>query len=89
MGYWKTKVLPKIKKVFEKDSAKKAAAAEATKNFDESMEEISKEFEEKKTELGPKVIEIFEASTAEIKTLVKDPKRSRIKEAIYFSSEVP
>ncbi|KAJ6702049.1 PLASMA MEMBRANE-ASSOCIATED CATION-BINDING PROTEIN 1 [Salix koriyanagi] len=69
MGYWKTKVLPKIKKVFEKDSAKKAAAAEATKNFDESMEEISKEFEEKKTELGPKVIEIFEASTAEIKTL--------------------
>ena len=36
MGYWKTKVLPKIRKVFEKDSAKKAAAAEATKNFDES-----------------------------------------------------
>ena len=36
MGYWKSKVLPKIKKVFEKDSAKKAAAAEATKNFDES-----------------------------------------------------
>ena len=37
MGYWKSKVLPKIKKVFEKDStAKKAAAAEAIKNFDES-----------------------------------------------------
>ncbi|KAG5228079.1 hypothetical protein OIU76_017569 [Salix suchowensis] len=79
MGYWKTKVLPKIKKVFEKDSAKKAAAAEATKNFDESKEEISKEFEEKKTELGPKVIEIFEASTAEIKTLVKDPKEAGLK----------
>ncbi|KAJ6713592.1 PLASMA MEMBRANE-ASSOCIATED CATION-BINDING PROTEIN 1 [Salix viminalis] len=79
MGYWKTKVLPKIKKVFEKDSAKKAAAAEATKSFDESKEEISKEFEEKKTELGPKVIEIFEASTAEIKTLVKDPKEAGLK----------
>lgn len=37
MGYWKSKVLPKIKKVFEKNgSAKKAAAAEAVKSFDES-----------------------------------------------------
>jgi len=36
MGYWKSKVLPKIKKVFEKNSTKKAAAAEATKSFDES-----------------------------------------------------
>ena len=36
MGYWKSKVLPKIKKVFVKDSAKKEAAAEATKKFDES-----------------------------------------------------
>jgi hypothetical protein len=36
MGYWKTKVLPKIKKVFEKNSTKKTAAAEATKSFDES-----------------------------------------------------
>ncbi|KAJ6414873.1 PLASMA MEMBRANE-ASSOCIATED CATION-BINDING PROTEIN 1 [Salix viminalis] len=79
MGYWKSKVLPKIKKVFEKDSAKKAAAAEATKTFDESKEEISKEFEEKKTELEPKVIEIYEASSAEIKTLVKDPKEAGLK----------
>lgn len=37
MGYWKTKVLPTIKKVFEnKNSVKKAAAAEACKSFDES-----------------------------------------------------
>jgi hypothetical protein len=36
MGYWKTKVLPKIKKVFEKNSTKKTAAAEASKSFDES-----------------------------------------------------
>ncbi|KAG6783013.1 plasma membrane-associated cation-binding protein 1-like [Populus alba x Populus x berolinensis] len=79
MGYWKSKVLPKIKKVFEKDSAKKAAAAEACKSFDESKEEISKEFEEKKTELEPKVIEIYEASSAEIKTLVKDPKEAGLK----------
>ncbi|KAH8513062.1 hypothetical protein Peur_056943 [Populus x canadensis] len=79
MGYWKSKVLPKIKKVFEKDSAKKAAGAEACKTFDESKEEISKEFEEKKTELEPKVIEIYEASSAEIKTLVKDPKEAGLK----------
>lgn len=37
MGYWKTKVLPTIKKVFEnKTSVKKAAAADACKSFDES-----------------------------------------------------
>lgn len=37
MGYWKSKVLPKIKKVFEKtNNTKKTAAAEATKSFDES-----------------------------------------------------
>jgi len=36
MGYWTTKVLPKIKKVFEKNSTKKTAAAEVSKTFDES-----------------------------------------------------
>ena len=36
MGYWKSKVLPKIKKVFDKSGTKKAAAAEASKSFDES-----------------------------------------------------
>lgn len=35
MGYWKSKVLPKIKKVFEKNG-KKTAAAEACKSFDGS-----------------------------------------------------
>ncbi|KAF8390835.1 hypothetical protein HHK36_023134 [Tetracentron sinense] len=81
MGYWKSKVLPKIKKVFEKDGTKKAAAAEACKSFDDSKEEISKEFEEKKTELHPKVTEIYEASSAEIKILVKEPKEAGIKKS--------
>ena len=37
MDYWKTKVLPKIKVVFAKGgNAKKAAAAELIKSFDES-----------------------------------------------------
>ncbi|PON44636.1 DREPP family [Parasponia andersonii] len=79
MGYWKTKVLPKIKKVFEKNGAKKAAAAEATKSFDESKDEINKEFEEKKVELQPKVVGVYEASSAEIRTLVKEPKETGIK----------
>ncbi|KAJ8756356.1 hypothetical protein K2173_025168 [Erythroxylum novogranatense] len=79
MGYWKSKVLPKIKKVFEKDSAKKAAAAEACKSFDSSKEEISKEFEDKKTELQPKVVEIYEALSTEVKSLVKEPKEAGLK----------
>ncbi|CAL1402602.1 unnamed protein product [Linum trigynum] len=79
MGYWKSKVLPKIKKVFEKDSAKKAAAAEATKVFDASKEDISKEFEEKKVELQPKVLEVYEASSAEIKTVVKEGTEAGLK----------
>lgn len=36
MGYWTAKVVPKFKKLFDKNSAKKAAAAEASKTFDES-----------------------------------------------------
>ncbi|KAJ4702776.1 plasma membrane-associated cation-binding protein 1-like [Melia azedarach] len=71
MGYWKSKVLPKIKKVFEKNGTKKAAAAEASKSFDDSKEEINKEFEEKKTELQPKVLEIY--------GLVKEPKEEGLK----------
>ncbi|KAG1330429.1 plasma membrane-associated cation-binding protein 1 [Cocos nucifera] len=78
MGYWKSKVLPKIKKVFEKNG-RKAAAAEACKSYDESKEEINKEFEEKKTELQPKVVEIYEASSAEIKTVVKERKEAGVK----------
>uniref|UniRef100_A0A5B7AL93 Putative plasma membrane-associated cation-binding protein 1 n=1 Tax=Davidia involucrata TaxID=16924 RepID=A0A5B7AL93_DAVIN len=79
MGYWKSKVLPTIKKVFEKNGTKKAAAAEACKLFDGSKQEYSKEFEEKKTELQPKVVEIYEASSVEIKTLVKEPKDAGLK----------
>lgn len=79
MGYWKTKVLPKFQKVFGKDASKKAAAAEACKSFDEAKEEISKQVEEKKIELQPKVIEIYEASSIEIKTLVKKPKEAGLK----------
>jgi hypothetical protein len=67
MDYSKSKVLPKVKKVFGKNGVKKAAAAEASKNFDDSKEEYNKEFEEKKGELHPKVIEIYEASSIEIK----------------------
>lgn len=78
MGYWSSKVLPKIKKVFEKNG-KKPAAAEACKSFDDSKGEIDKEFEEKKTELQPKVVEIYEASSAEVKALVKEPKEAGLK----------
>ncbi|CAA2981904.1 plasma membrane-associated cation-binding 1 [Olea europaea subsp. europaea] len=41
--------------------------------------QYTKEFEEKKTELQPKVIEIYEASSTEIKTLVKEPKEAGLK----------
>ncbi len=86
MGYWKTKVLPKIKKVFEtKNSVKKVAAAEASKTFDGAKEEYSKEFEEKKAELQPKVVEIYEASSSEFKALVKEPKEAGLKK---YSAEV-
>ncbi|CAL9081596.1 unnamed protein product, partial [Musa textilis] len=78
VNYWKTKVLPKIKKVFDRNG-KKAAAAEACKSFDESKEEITKELEEKKADLQPKVVEIYEASAVEIKTLVKQPTESGVK----------
>ncbi|KAK4723254.1 hypothetical protein R3W88_026033 [Solanum pinnatisectum] len=79
MGYWKAKVLPKIKQIFDKNGPKKTAAAEACKSFDEAKEEYSKEFEEKKTELQPKVVEIYEAAAVEIKSLVKEPKGAGLK----------
>ncbi|XWS67353.1 hypothetical protein CRYUN_Cryun04dG0000500 [Craigia yunnanensis] len=78
MGYWKSKVLPKIKKVFEKNGTKKAAD-EACKSFDDSKEEISKELKDKKTELQPKIVEIYQDSPAEIKTIVKEPKEAGLK----------
>ena len=80
MGYWKTKVLPTIKKVFEnKTSVKKAAAADACKSFDESKESYDKEFEEKKAEYQVKVLELYEASSAEVKTLIKERKQADLK----------
>ncbi|KAI3725836.1 hypothetical protein L1987_65632 [Smallanthus sonchifolius] len=79
MGYWKSTVVPKFKKLFEKNSVKKAGAAEACKTFDGAKEDYSKEFEEKKTELQVKVLEIYEASSAEIKTAVKERKEGALK----------
>ncbi|CAN8231281.1 unnamed protein product [Cochlearia groenlandica] len=79
MGYWNAKVVPKFKKLFEKNSAKKVAAAEATKTFDESKEAINKEIEEKKTQLQPKVLETYEATSVEVKALVRDPKEAGLK----------
>ncbi|KAM7524760.1 hypothetical protein LguiA_014662 [Lonicera macranthoides] len=79
MGYWKTKVLPKIKKVFEKNTVKKEAAAEACKSFDDSKEEYTTEFEEKKAELQVKVIQLYQTLSAEIKALIKEPKETGIK----------
>nr|CAD1843405.1 unnamed protein product [Ananas comosus var. bracteatus] len=76
MGYWKSKVAPKIKKIFDKDG-KKAAAADFCKSF--NKDEISKEVEEKKSELQPKVVVVYEAASAEIKTLVKEGKQSGVK----------
>uniref|UniRef100_A0A453EIL0 Salt stress root protein RS1 n=1 Tax=Aegilops tauschii subsp. strangulata TaxID=200361 RepID=A0A453EIL0_AEGTS len=73
---WKTKVLPGLNKIFDKDG-KKAAAAEFLKSF--NKEEIDKEIEDKKTELEPKLVETIEASPPEIKGLIKDKKTSKIK----------
>ncbi|XP_072999483.1 salt stress root protein RS1-like [Typha latifolia] len=80
MSYWKSKVLPKIKKVFDIDKdGKKAAAVEFCKSFDGCKEEITKEVEGKKIEITTKVVETYEASPAEIKSLVKDRKAGRVK----------
>lgn len=74
---WKTKVLPGLNKIFDKDG-KKAAAAEFLKSF--NKEEIGKEIDDKKTELEPKVVEVVESSPPEIKALLKDKKpASKIK----------
>uniref|UniRef100_A0A1J3G4K6 Plasma membrane-associated cation-binding protein 1 n=1 Tax=Noccaea caerulescens TaxID=107243 RepID=A0A1J3G4K6_NOCCA len=76
MGYWKSKVVPTMKKLFERSLTKKAVVVEASKSltFDESKEAINKEIEEKRTELTPKVVEIYEATSAELKALVREPK---------------
>ncbi|KZV24309.1 plasma membrane-associated cation-binding protein 1 [Dorcoceras hygrometricum] len=48
-------------------------------NYWKSKEEYSKSFEDNKTDLQPKVVEIYEASSVEIKSLVKEPKESGLK----------
>ncbi|XP_062230677.1 salt stress root protein RS1-like [Phragmites australis] len=72
---WKTKVLPGLSKIFDKDG-KKAAAVDFLKSF--NKEEIGKEIEDNKTELEPKVLEVYDASPAEVKALFKDKKPAKI-----------
>ncbi|KAL8160535.1 hypothetical protein V2J09_002072 [Rumex salicifolius] len=75
MGVWSEKVVPIIHKFFWKDDSNKTAAEQACKSFDESkVDGINKEVEEKKRVIKPKVIEIYEASSTEIKSLIKEPK---------------
>lgn len=81
---WKTRVAPALKSFFDKDG-KKAAAAEFIKSF--NKEDIEKEIDEKKVELEPKVLEVYEAAPAEIKHLVTASKSSKI--AKKYSTVVP
>ncbi|KAF3328795.1 DREPP4 protein [Carex littledalei] len=81
---WKTRVAPALKSFFDKDG-KKAAAAEFIKSF--NKEDIEKEIDEKKVELEPKVLEVYEAAPAEIKHLVTASKSSKI--AKKYSTIVP
>ncbi|XP_062221184.1 plasma membrane-associated cation-binding protein 1-like [Phragmites australis] len=76
MDYWKSKVLPKIRLAFKTGGKKAAAAAELIKSFDESKEAIDGEFEEKKADLQPKVVEIYESAPAPLKVLIKE--RSKV-----------
>jgi hypothetical protein len=62
-----------------KGAGKKAAAEELIKSFDESKDRINTEFKEKKADLHPKVIEIYDFATAPIKVLIKENKVSWIK----------
>ncbi|KAL6646828.1 hypothetical protein ACP70R_015522 [Stipagrostis hirtigluma subsp. patula] len=77
MGYWKSKLLPQIRLLFVKTGGKKAAAAaELVKNFDDSKEGINGEFEAKKADLQPKIVEIYESAPAPLKVLIKE--RSKV-----------
>lgn len=75
MATWKARVAPAMKLLFDRDG-KKAAAAEFVKSF--NKEEVEKEIDEKKPELEPKVLEVYEASPPEIKHLVKERKSAKI-----------
>lgn len=78
MSYWKSKVLPKIKKYFDKPGKKKAAS-EACISFEASKESIEKEIQEKQEELQPKVLEVYQSIDAETKIIVKNPTADAIK----------
>ncbi|MCO5602750.1 hypothetical protein L7F22_056888 [Adiantum nelumboides] len=78
MSYWKTKVVPKFKKFFDK--GKKKSASETCKSFDSSKESLDKEVEEKRSDLHPKVIEIYRSSTVITKKLLKEPQEPAVKE---------
>lgn len=78
MSYWKAKVLPKIKKFFDK--GKRKGASEACKSFDSSKESLEKEIGEKTPDLHPKIIEIYRSSTVIIKKLLKEPNEPAVKE---------
>ncbi|KAI5083330.1 hypothetical protein GOP47_0003073 [Adiantum capillus-veneris] len=78
MSYWKTKVVPKFKKFFDK--GKKKAASDACKSFDSSKESLDKEIEEKRSDLHPKVIEVYRSSTIITKKLLKEPNEPAVKE---------
>nr|AOS49622.1 hypothetical protein [Davallia tyermanii] len=79
MSYWKSKVVPKIKKFFDK--GKKKGAAEFSKNFDSSKESLDKEIGEKSSDLSPKVVEIYRSSSTFIaKKLLKEPNEATVKE---------
>lgn len=80
MSYWKSKVAPKLKKLFDNKGGKKKGAANACKLFDSSKESLEKEIEEKTTDLSPKVVEIYRSSTVISKSLLKEPSESAIKE---------
>lgn len=79
MSYWKSKVLPKLKKFFDK--GKKKGASEVCKTFDKSKESLDKEIEEKTPDLNPKVVEIYRSTSTFIsKKLLKEPNEASVKE---------
>jgi hypothetical protein len=74
-SFWKTKVVPGLNKIFDKDG-KKAAALEFLKSF--NKEEVGKEIEDNKAALEPKVVEAYEGSPPEVKALFKDQKPVKV-----------
>ncbi|MCO5603953.1 hypothetical protein L7F22_058110 [Adiantum nelumboides] len=76
MSYWKSKVLPKLKKLLHKSP--KAQAAEACRSFNKSKDTITKEIEENKEVLQPKVVAIYQSSSNEAKGLLKEPTDSGV-----------